>query len=490
MITISSIVRNALLGGIIFSFATAALAGPVFQPPGVNLVLGDVTHGQRTQSASTNPAAAAADVARDMEKMTRSTVLSGSGGLEYGNVQNLFEFYDEVTKGYVPSDPGGDGPANLPEDGGIDLGVIWDSLNPDFQATVTAAARQVATQAALLAIIRQEAYAKAWLAVDAPFVLGGEYLGGTWSFDVNWSGTSKAYGVPQAIIDFDQDAAREALEDWWNQLPSDRPVQLPVKDGVLLRIDPVTNAIRFAINNDSSLLTKASQTTELNVGYSRHAWSNSAGSLYLGAEASLYLMRLSRLSVRFGDITDSEELFDTIRDSSFRNDERLGVDIGALWVGDNYQVGAQVTNVNEPKFTFPDVDLNPYTDEGFIDILRRDKIYRMDRQFKLEASLFTSDRRWSTHLGLDADPATDPMGDKYQWVTLSAGLTRESWWLPGARIGYRENLTGTKMKYVGIGVTAFKLVNFDISSTLDTVKIDGQKLPQGLMASIGFQLSW
>jgi hypothetical protein len=114
----------------------------------------------------------------------------------------------------------------------------------------------------------------------------------------------------------------------------------------------------------------------------------------------------------------------------------------------------------------------------------------MDRQFKLEASLFTSDRRWSTNLGLDADPATDPMGDKYQWVTLSAGLARDSWWLPGARIGYRENLTGTKMKYVGIGVTAFKIVNFDISSTLDTVKIDGQKLPQGLMASIGFQLSW
>jgi hypothetical protein len=230
--------------------------------------------------------------------------------------------------------------------------------------------------------------------------------------------------------------------------------------------------------------------TELNVGYSRHAWSSSAGSLYLGAEARLYLMRLSRLSVRFGDITDSEELFDAIRHSDFRSAERLGVDIGALWIGKNYQIGAQLTNVNEPKFIFPEVDLNPYSDEGIIGFLQRDQSYTMDRQLKLEASLFTSDRRWSTHFGLDADPATDPMGDEFQWLTLSAGFTTDSWWIPGARIGYRQNLAGTEMNYIGIGLTAFKIFNIDISSALDTVSIEGTTLPRGLMISIGFQIAW
>ncbi|MCH8072669.1 MAG: conjugal transfer protein TraF [Proteobacteria bacterium] len=128
-------------------------------------------------------------------------------------------------------------------------------------------------------------------------------------------------------------------------------------------------------------------------------------------------MRLSRLSVRFGDITDSEALFDAIRDSNFRNANRLGVDIGALWVADNYQLGVQLTNVNEPKFAFHDIDLDPYQDEGIIGFLQSDQNYTMDRQLKLEASLFTSDRRWSAHLGLDADSATDPMGDDYQWLT-------------------------------------------------------------------------
>jgi hypothetical protein len=238
------------------------------------------------------------------------------------------------------------------------------------------------------------------------------------------------------------------------------------------------------------LLTKATNTTELNLGYSLPAWSNNKGTLYVGAEARLYFKRLSRASVRFGDITDSEELFEAIRHSDFRNDERIGVDIGALWVGNNYQLGVQFTNINEPTFTFPDLDLDPYSNEDVIGFLQNDQIYKMDRQLKLETSLFTSDRRWSVHLGLDTNSATDPMGDKYQWATLSAGYTTDSWWLPGVRFGYRENFAGTRMKYLGIGVTAFKIVNFDISSTFDTVSIDGQDLPQGLMGSIGFQLSW
>jgi hypothetical protein len=201
-------------------------------------------------------------------------------------------------------------------------------------------------------------------------------------------------------------------------------------------------------------------------------------------------MRLSRISVRFGDITDSEELFDAIRDSDFEDDARVGFDIGALWVGENYQLGAQLTNVNQPKFTFPDIDLNPYTDDVIINLILGDTIYKMDRQLKLEASLFTSNRRWSAHFGLDADSATDPVGDEYQWLTFSVGYASDSWWLPGARLGYRENLAGTELQYVGVGLTVFKNLNIDISSALDTVSIDGQKLPQGLMLAIGFQINW
>ena len=51
-----------LLAGTIITGTVSA--GPVYQPPGANLTLGDVTHGMRVQSASSNPAAAAADASR------------------------------------------------------------------------------------------------------------------------------------------------------------------------------------------------------------------------------------------------------------------------------------------------------------------------------------------------------------------------------------------------------------------------------------------
>ena len=484
------VIRLAI--GALAMLATCTVAaGPINQPPGANLTLGDITHGQRVQSASSNPAAAAADLARGKGRPIRGTVLSFAAGLEYGNVQNLFDFYDKVTRAYKPSDPGtgggpGQDPGDKPDDG-INIGDVLDMLDPEFREALDAIASEVATQTALLALIAEEGYGKAWLSVDAPFVLGNEYLGGAWTFGVNWSGSSKASGLTQAI-DFDLDEARQAIEDWVNTLPIDRPVQLPISDDIILK--PVPNALFFVIDNDSSIISKSTQTTELNVGYSRQAWSNSAGSLFLGAEARLYFMRLSRLSVRFGDITDSEELFQAIRDADYRTDEGAGIDVGALWVGRNYQLGAQVTNVNEPKFVFPDVNLEPYRSAIAIAYLRTDQTYRMDRQLKLEGSIFTSDRRWSAHLGVDVDPATDPKGDRFQWLTMSAGFMTESRWVPSVRVGLRQNLTGTELGYLSIGLTAFKIVNIDIASALDTVQIDGEKLPQGLMGSIGFQIVW
>jgi hypothetical protein len=479
-------VEIPLIGLLAALLAGSALAGPVYQPPGANLTLGDVTHGMRVQSASSNPAAAAADVHRG------DRVLSVAGGLEYGNVQELFDFYDELSQAHKPSDPDtgppppGQDPDDKPDDG-INIGDILDMIDPDLRETVNALAREVAIQSALLAFIQVEGYGKAWLSADAPFVLGKEYLGGAWTFGVGWSGSVRAFGLAEAI-DFDADEALRRLEEWFDTLPIDRPTTLPISDHVIVK--PGENAVFMLIDNDSSLLTKSTQTTEINFGYSRPTWTTDAGTLFLGAEARVYLMKLSRFSARFGDITDSEELFDAIRDADFNTDEGIGIDIGALWVGRNYQLGLQLTNLNEPDFTFPDIDLTRYRNPLSIRTLNSEKIYRKDRQLKLEASIFSPGRRFSAHIGLDVDPATDPLGDRFQWATMSAGFQTDSWWFPSARIGIRQNLTGTELGYLSAGFTAFKIVNFDIASALNTVSIDGQDLPQGLMFSLGFNIAW
>jgi hypothetical protein len=475
------------------ALSPAALAGPVYHPPGANLTYGDVTHGMRVQSASSNPAAAAADRARHPDKSIRGTAISVAAGIEYGNIQELFDFYDQLSQAFAPSDPGeGGGPGQNPDDkpdDGIDIGDILDSVDPDIAAAVEALADEVAVQSAILALISAEGYARAWVSADVPFVVGSGFLGGTWTFGVNWSGSARAFGLVEAI-DFDADQAVAAIEDWIDALPPDREPRIQVSDDIILTPVPDQNAVFFQIDNDSSLVTKSSQTGDISLGYSREGLTTDGGTLHWGLEGHMYVKRLSRLSVRYGDITDSKELFEAIRDNEYRTDEGFGLDIGVLWTSGKYQLGAQVTNINQPSFVFPEVNLAPYSSPEIISFLEQDQRYVLERQVKLEASLFGNDRRWSVNLGLDGNPVEDTLGDEYQWLTLSAGFLNDSWWLPNFRFGYRQNLAGTELGYLSLGVTAFKVVNFDIASALDTVRIDGNDLPQGLMASIGFQIHW
>ena len=202
------------------------------------------------------------------------------------------------------------------------------------------------------------------------------------------------------------------------------------------------------------------------------------------------LQRLSRYSARFGDITNSEELFDEIRNADFRSDQGFSVDLGALWVGRNYQLGAQIKNLNEPTFEFPDVNLAPYSNPNVIDFLRRDRTFTMERQLKLEGSWFGAERHWSLHAGVDANEVTDVLGDQFQWATLGIGYRSDGVWVPSARIGYRRNLAGTEVEYLSAGITAFKFLNLDVASALNKVRIDGRDLPQGLMVSLGFNILW
>ena len=88
--------------------AVPASAEQPYHPPGANLVLGDVTHGQRAQSASGNPAAPAADYARNEGRRLRGTVITGAAGIEYGNIDKLWELYDQIVQSYEPSPPDSD----------------------------------------------------------------------------------------------------------------------------------------------------------------------------------------------------------------------------------------------------------------------------------------------------------------------------------------------------------------------------------------------
>ncbi len=57
-------------------------------------------------------------------------------------------------------------------------------------------------------------------------------------------------------------------------------------------------------------------------------------------------------------------------------------------------------------------------------------------------------------------------------------------------MGYRRNLAGTEKTYLSAGITAFRYLNFDLATALDTVSISGDKLPEGVIVSLGFQVTF
>jgi hypothetical protein len=477
------------------SAGTPLSAAPVYQPPGSSLTYGDVVHNQRLQSGTTNPAAEAADVWRARANGTNAQggmVGSMVFGIEYGNLDKFYERVDEIAEAIKPSDPDpgepGEGPPEKPDR--PSFGDIIEICCPDFAELIDNLEQELVDRAALLTLISVDGYAKAFRSFDLPVMLGKEIGRGAWSLGLNWSESVKAYGIADVDIDFQPESALNSLTAQYDLMPGDPITTYDLDGDVSITIDPATGQVFSIFDNDSTMLSKGSRTTELMFGYSRRVGEFRGGNLFVGADAHFYALELARLGVRYGDITSARDVFESIRDLDYQRDEAFGVDVGVLWVADRFQLGASVTNINEPGFDYPEIDLSNYSDETVIERILQDRRYVMDRQVKLEASVFSEGRRRTLNIGLDADSTIDPMGDEFQWMTVSAGLNLDTGWLPNLRVGYRRNLAGTELSYVGIGATMFKWFNVDAAFEINQVNIDDEDYPRGAILSLGFQIDF
>jgi len=266
--------------------ACVAHASPAHQMPGPNLTYGDVTHGQRVMSAGNNPAAGAVYLWDTENNGKTGTMLSLTAGLEYGNVQDLFDLIDEISLAMKPSEPddGEKPPGQNPDEkppGGIDLDTIIDALDPEFKELIVDVAGEVVVQGALLSLIAVEGYAKLFVGADIPLVIGKEFLGGAWGFGINIHAESKAFGIAEEI-EFDP---LQALLDLETAFDSNMARQYPVGGrSVLISIEPISGRTRLQFRNDSTLLTKAAITSEFAMSYSRAALVTKHGQLFLGGE--------------------------------------------------------------------------------------------------------------------------------------------------------------------------------------------------------------
>ena len=457
--------------------AATAHAAAVYHPVGPNLTYGNASNGQHIVSDITNPAASAMNLDRKGD-FTRFGLLTNLGlGVEYGQVDNIFDVINEKAEAY--SDTGL--ALTLPALTLLDANPANDNLQADINAIQNTIDVPVQDLNTVLAVVAADGYAKAFASANLPVmpvVVGRQAMGGALTFDVSGSVTTKAVGMYDTI-NVDYSSVQQQLLNWNGSDP--------------LNLGEVTldlNAQTMQVNNDSTLLTRAAGVGEFAIGYSRQFMKRDGGGLFGGVRAKYYRAGLTRVATRLGDLTDAEQLFQDIRDAEFHYDSGFGIDLGMLWVSEHYQLGATLTDINEPSFTFPGLDVSAFANPNgpIAQALAQDYVFTLTRQIKVEAALFTTDRHWVLNATVDANAAPDPFGDDYQWATLSGAWFTDSWWIPGVRAGYRVNLAGEQMNYVSLGLTLFKVLQVDGAMALNDVTIDGTTVPRGAMLNLGLEI--
>lgn len=451
------------------------------------------SYSQRALSTTGNAASAAWVIERKAPYVASGGMISVGGAIEYGDLDEIFEAIDDLAEDSQPLDPDEE-PSN-PSDGNSgesDTLIDWDKVfetYPDLESRLDLIKKEVVVAAALFSLIASEGYGKAELDSEASFVLNEDLWGGTLLMGASVNGSAKALGILE-VPEFDLEAVKSQLLTLDSLTPDDSLKELDLTGGVTLYYNPSDNRAKVSIQNDSLLLVKSAIVNKFLFTYSKKALTSENGNLYWGVKPTYYNVGLNNIGVRLGDITDSEAIFNDIRNAEYQFSTGFDVDLGLTWAAENYQLGVSVNNLIETSFKYPEINTSSYTSESIINQLKANSEYVLERQVKLEGSVFSSDSGWSLNMGIDANAIQDPMKDEFQWFHTSADYGSDGWWMPSARVGFSHNLAGSNLSYVTAGATFMKYLNLDVSSALTNVTIDGTELMRGLDVNLGVQFSY
>jgi hypothetical protein len=467
-------------------FSSTPFAEPIYHPSGPKLTFGGMTHRQMTVSDMGNPAYPAGIPYPEGDSGIYGVGLSIGLGIEYDGNDNLFKLLDSAADSGASVPGGGDG--NSGEDGDSIIPILppGTELTPEQQQQLNALVDEVAAAAVVIGLAVTGIEAKAFVSADIPVLISSDSLG-AWTFGANTSITTNISGINDPI-NFDADIASSNLKTAFEATPPTSGSETyDLSGGASVTINP-DGTTKFRIDNNSGVVTKAAQITEISIGYSRKVWQNEDNKAYIGVKPKLLDVGLSNTAIPISNIENAKDIFEALDNEDFKFEQDVSMDIGAIWSGKQYQLGATLTNINEPEFNYPEHDVSGFTNATIIKAIRDSERYVMERQLKLDAGYITSNGAWGFNFGYDVNAVPDPMGDDYQWLSIGAGFASDNWWLPGARLGLRKNMAGTELTYVTAGVTVFNIVNLDIASTTDTIDINGSTVPKGLIANIGVQV--
>ena len=229
------------------------------------------------------------------------------------------------------------------------------------------------------------------------------------------------------------------------------------------------------------------------------------GRLLAGVRGNLYNMSLSKQVVGLLSIDENDELSDVIQDdidSNKKSSTALGVDLGLIWQAENYHVGFTWRNINEPEFEYGSLGdnctskdtstsmSNCFTALYFAaqDRITLNETYVMTSQASVDAALNTQNKRWRLATSYDIQPMRDPIGDEYQWASVSAAYVSSS--IIGGRLGLSQNQVGSELTMLSAGLSLFGGMNLDVRYSLDQINIDGETVPRAFGINLGFENSF
>jgi hypothetical protein len=482
-----------------------AVAAPNYQPAGTDLTNGHGMQEGDLFSGLTNPATISMQPTSEIDYF--AVAPSVGFAIEYGNVDDIFETIDEIAAKFGANDGSDSGSGGT---GSGDPSDEVDSLfdvakkilnenvdlektlaeNPGLQDALVDVAVEFAVVGALVTIMAEEAYAKADAQLDIPILLGSDSSGGHWAVGINSSFTSKVFGLAD-VPAFNAADAEQAVKDYLVAPDGTEPDQIDLSGGLILNVDSATGSINSGeFSNESLLLTKVAQVDEFSLNYARPVGKFDAGQLHLGTKIKYLRVGLSQVGIRFGDVTDSEKIFNDLKNAKFEHEDNFGFDLGAAWNGETYNLGLALVNINQPKFEFSGISDDGLEKENILSEIQNHKKYVMESQAKLSAGLFTVDKRWSMNMGLDANGVEDVMLDASQWANIAGAYNSAGKYFSGARVGYRQNLVGTELSYISAGLTLFNFLNLDVASSLETVEINDTTLPRSFAVNLGIAQSF
>ncbi|MGY0197599.1 conjugal transfer protein TraF [Leptothrix sp. BB-4] len=251
----------------------------------------------------------------------------------------------------------------------------------------------------------------------------------------------------------------------------------------------------------SAVDVKAATITQVSLGYSTEVgrWfghDGASGKLDGGVRLNRYQAKLYRQLVGFTDANGNGNSGNFNRNTvAFRTAGATGIDVGLNWQAENWQVGATVYNLGNPRFSYPDPALDANAANRYAASVLGAGIdqVRLKTHVVLEGSVHTANKRWMLQTSYAASETPNFVGDLQKFVTASVSYNAErfegsfgtllNYLVPSVRLGWRKNLVGDQLTSHGLGLS-WGIVNLDVQASPSKVNADGSSVPRSAGASL------